>query len=530
LDKRRRRLGLCGMALVLGACLVCGRAVAGPAEDQPLLKKAQDLESKRQWRPAAAAYESGLTKNPTSVEWRDGMQRCLRHVLQERRHREQSFKDAIVGLKKSGQVLEVYVQVLRILQAYYIEPDRTDASRLFEQGLLEMRYALADIAFQKEYLADAKPQEVALFRARLVEWDGKDVTDNESARDQLRKAAKLAQETLRLPLAVVAFEFVCGACHSLDEYTAYLTPAQVGEMQALMKGRFASVGIEVAVVDEKLVIGQIHPDSPAARSFKVGDRIVRVGGQPVDSEAIGEIRERLRGEPGSFVEVEVQTGEGIPTRSVKLERQPYVMPSVEFEKDLQHGVGYVRVLSFTETTVQELKDAVLRLQAAGMKAMILDLRGNPGGLFKSSVQTAEMFLTEGLIVHTQSRRKEFNETHRSHNPNALTFPLVLLIDGETASSAEMLAGALKENYRARLVGQPTYGKGTIQFLVPLKIVSSGVRITVARFLSPSGEPYNGRGVTPHVIVEVSGDAAQNEVTIRAVALREALEQFMMMPR
>jgi carboxyl-terminal processing protease len=518
------------MAFVMGACLVCGRAVAGPAEDQPLLKKAQDLESKRQWRPACAVWESGLSKNPTSVECREGLHRCLRHVLQERRHREQSFKDAIVGLKKSGQVLEVYVQVLRILQTYYIETDRTDSTRLFEQGLLEMRYALDDEAFQKEYLADAKPQEVAAFRARLVEWDSKEVTDNESARDQLRKAAKLAQEAVRLPLAVVAFEFVCGACHSLDEYTAYLTPAQVGEMQALMKGKFAGVGIEVALVDQKLVVGKIHPDSPAARSCRVGDRIVRVGGQPVDPEALGEVRERLRGEPGSFVEVEVQTGDGMATRSLKLERQPYVMPSVEFERELSDDVGYVRVLSFTETTVQELKDAVLRLQAAGMKALILDLRGNPGGLFKSSVQTAEMFLTEGLIVHTQSRRKEFNETHRSHNPNALTLPLVLLIDGETASSAEVLAGALKENERARLVGQPTFGKGTIQFLVPLKIISSGVRITVARFLSPSGEPYNGRGVTPHVIVEVSGDAAQNEVAIRAVAMREAQQQLMMMPR
>src|SRR5205807_9451071 len=130
----------------------------------------------------------------------------------------------------------------------------------------------------------------------------------------------------------------------------------------------------------------------------------------------------------------------------------------------------------------------------------------------------------------QSRLKEFNETHRSHNPDALTLPLVLLIDGETASSAEVLAGALKENERARLVGQPTFGKGTIQWIVPLEIVSAGVKITVARFLSPSGQPYNARGVTPHVIVEVTGDASQNEETVRLAAAREAQRIRMMMPR
>lgn len=526
MDKRRRRAWLCGVAFLLGACLICGRAAAGPALDQPLLKKAHDLESKRQWRDACAIWES-LRSSP---EGREGYQRCLRHVLQDRRHRERAVREAIVGLKKSGQVLDVYVKVLHILQSHYLEQERTDALRLFQQGVLEMRFALEDEAFQKEYLADASLGAIAVFRGRLLDWDATPVQDNDSARDQLRKVAKLAHDAVQLPLAVVALEFVCGACNSLDEYTAYLTPAQVNEMRTLMRGKFAGVGIEPAVVDQKLVIGQIHPDSPAARSFKVGDRIVRVNRQPVDAAALADIRSRLRGEPGSFVEVEVLSASDMATRSVKLERQPYVMPSVEFEPEPRDGVGYARVLCFTETTVSELKEAVGRLQTAGMRALVLDLRGNPGGLFKSSIQTAEMFLPAGLIVHTQSRLREFNESHKSQNPDALTLPLVLLIDGETASSAEVLAGALKENDRARLVGQPTFGKGTIQLIVPLQAVSAGVRITVARFLSPSGQPYNGRGVTPHIIVEVSGDAAQNEEAVRAAAWREAQQLLMMLPR
>jgi carboxyl-terminal processing protease len=512
----------------MGACLVCGPAYAGPAHDSPLLKKAQELERNRQYRDACPIFERFAR---TSLEAREGYQRCLRHILQDRRHQERGFHDAIVGLKKSGQVLELYVKVLQILQTHYVEQEQTEAARLFAQGLLEMRYALEDEAFRKEYLASADAENIASFRSQLLEWDGAQVHDNESARDQLRRVAKAAHDALRLPLPVVAFEFVCGACNSLDQYTAYLTPVQVREMQALLRGKFAGVGIEVAVLDQKLVIGQIHPESQAARVFKLGDRIVRVDRQAVDATASpADVRARLRGEPGSFVEVEVQPAGEMATRTVKLERQPYIMPSVEFEKEPREGVGYARILCFTDTTVQELKDAVLRLQAAGMRALVLDLRGNPGGLFKSSVQVAEMFLPEGLIVHTQSRLKEFNESHKSHNPDALTLPLVLIIDGETASSAEVLAGALKENGRAYLVGQPSYGKGTIQWVVPLQIVSAGVRITVARFLSPSGQPYTGRGVTPDVIVEVSGSAEQNDEAVRAAAQQQALQLLMMMSR
>jgi carboxyl-terminal processing protease len=488
-----------------------------------------EFEGKKQYRDALAIYESLTPKERNSAVIREGHQRCLRHVLQERRHRERGFREAILGLNKTVQVLDVYGKVLHILQTYYVDSERTSVGRLFQQGLLEMRCALEDDVFRKQYLAAARSEAIADFRRQLLEWDERAATDARSARDELRKVAKLAKDLLSIPLPVVAFEFVCGACNSLDEYTAYLTPAQITEIQALMRGKFAGPGIEVAVVDQKLVIGQIQPESEAARAFKVGDRILRVDRRKVDPEAAGEIRASLRGEPGSIVEVEVQGADGTK-RSVKLERQPYVMPSVEYEPEPREGVGYVRVMSFTETTVQEIKDAVGRLQSAGMKALVLDLRGNPGGLFKPSIQTAEMFLPEGIIVHTQSPSTEYNQSHKSHNPNAFTFPLVLLIDGETASSAEVVAGALKENDRARLVGQTTYGKGSIQCVVPLEIVAAGVKITVARFLSPSGQPYTGRGVTPHVIVEVNGDAAQGEEAVRMAAWREAQQILMMMPR
>lgn len=515
-----------GATLFLGAVVVSPVPAFEPAPPDALLRRAEELESKGQWREAGALYDSLLARERNSPEVREHYQQCLRHIHQARRLRDESFRQAVVGLRLPSQTLKVYEQVLEVLRAHYVEIPRTEPAELFRQGLLELRWALEDPAFVKEYLAQVRPEGIAAFKHQLAEWDAGEIKTRGDARRQAFKVVEAARDAFDLPPAVVVFELVCGACNGLDEYTAFLTPAQLQDLQASLRGRSANVGIELAVVDQRLVICQVHPDSPAARTLKVGDRVLRIDRQPVDPARPGEARARLRGESGTVVEVEVlPAGEMMPPRSLRLERQALVMPSVEMEPEPRVGVGYVRVLCFTETTVQELKDAILRLQAAGMKALVLDLRGNPGGLFKPAVEVAEMFLADGLIVHTQSRQREFNDTVKSHNPNALSFPLVVLIDGDTASAAEVLAGALKENERARLVGQATFGKGSIQWVVPLKGVTAGVRITVARFLSPAGLPYTGRGVAPHLLVELTGEPVDDAQ--RAAGWREALQMAMM---
>jgi carboxyl-terminal processing protease len=221
----------------------------------------------------------------------------------------------------------------------------------------------------------------------------------------------------------------------------------------------------------------------------------------VDGQPLEAVLARLLGRPNTAVELEVlAAGEAAP-RAVKLPRQPLLAPSVERGSVPQDGVGYVRLLSFQESTLQELRDAILHLQTAGMKALVLDLRGNPGGLLKAAVQVAELFLPEGTILITESPVRRFRQVHRSNNPSALALPLVVLVDGETASAAEVLAGALKENGRATLVGTTTFGKGRIQCVLPLKSVETGLKITVMKFLSPNRNPYHGRGVAPDVVAQ-----------------------------
>jgi carboxyl-terminal processing protease len=221
--------------------------------------------------------------------------------------------------------------------------------------------------------------------------------------------------------------------------------------------------------------------------------------------------------------VKVQRGR-VPIRSVE---EPLFIATPGDEMD-KSAIGYIRINSFSDTTPQDLKSAILRLQSSGMEVLILDLRGNPGGSFPAGEKVAELFLTEGVIVYKQGRLKE--ESHKAQNPDAFTMPLVVLVDGETASAAEVVAGALKENNRARLVGQTTFGKGSIQTMIQFDKVPAGMRITVAHFLSPSNQPYHGQGVAPHRVVELNGFSADTQLLVaqeEALALGASLRNMKM---
>jgi hypothetical protein len=175
--------------------------------------------------------------------------------------------------------------------------------------------------------------------------------------------------------------------------------------------------------------------------------------------------------------------------------------------------GLITVSQFQESTPREIREAVFELTSRGARALVLDLRGNPGGLFKAAVQVAELFVGEGVIVHGQGQIKEYNHSFEARGGHVCALPVVVLVDGETASSAEVLAGALKELGRARVVGQQTFGKGSIQAVIPLDRppfdkTPAAVRLTVARLLSPAKQPYTGRGVVPDVDVASGDDALE----------------------
>ena len=189
-----------------------------------------------------------------------------------------------------------------------------------------------------------------------------------------------------------------------------------------------------------------------------------------------------------------------------------------FANTVQFGMkipelGYMQITMFNESTAMEVDDAFVQMNKGGLKGLILDLRGTPGGLFESSVEVARRFLANGVIASTENYDPKQSLVYQSRNPAAWTVPLVVLVDGDTASAAEVLAGALKENGRARLIGQPTFGKGSTQGLIKLPdalggVPTGGLRLTIARFFSPKGVPYAGQGIIPDLLVERSMDDFQ----------------------
>jgi carboxyl-terminal processing protease len=217
-----------------------------------------------------------------------------------------------------------------------------------------------------------------------------------------------------------------------------------------------------------------------------------VAGLPTEVAA-----ELLRGEAGTALDLEVRTVDQ-PARVLRLKRQAVSVPSVSEPRvlDERSGIAYLQLLAFQETTVPELDLAIAKLQALGMRVLVLDLRGNAGGLFETAVQVVERFLSSGIIVSTHGQLRDYNVTYQAHGMSVVAVPLVVLVDGETASSAELVAGALKDNQRGTLVGQTTFGKGSVQKVRKLHTGPGGLRVTVARFYSPAGQPYCGTGILP----------------------------------
>lgn len=447
-----------------------------------------------------------------------------------RRHRDPIYRQQVLELPLS-QALKIYQEVLSKLQAHYVDRDKAAPTRLFRQGLQEFGLALDDRRFLGEYISAERNDAVSGFRHRLLsDWGERVARDAAMARKFAGEVALEAQKTLGLKPAIVVFELLYGACSSLDEHTAYLHPGRLVDESASLLGALADIGLQVEPRDRELVIAQVAAGSPAAiAGLKIGDRITRIDQKQLNKLPAAVVAALVAGEPGSAVELQIVPGGATNPVNFKLVRQSVFYRMLE-RKDgsAEEGIGYVQLIGFQKTTVHELEEAILRLKRdGGMRALILDLRGNPGGSFRVAVQVAERFLADGVIVSAQSQLKTYNRTFESRSgPNAIDIPLIVLIDGDTASAAELLAGALKENHRALLIGTTTYGKGTIQAVLPLHNLPAeapaALRLTLARFFSPRGHAYNDTGVTPDRLVLDKDGQLQ-------IALQEAAQLISLLP-
>ena len=517
-----QRLG--GLVAVVWTALVVP-PLRAEADDKfgRLRGEAENAERAGQWDKARDLYEQLLALDRGLLpELRERFQNCARHVNLIQRHRDRTYAE-LVQNQNLFSAFAIYREVLAKLRMNYIDPDRTDFTHLFQSGMDEFLLDLNEPVFRQAHLPAVRRDVLQTFEANLRNTWGNLVIRNQRELElEVFKVARAARRDLHLEPVLTVLEFACGACNGLDENSLYLTPGRLAEMYAGLDGEVGVVGIDVAVRAGKVVITQVVMGSPAAEAgLKTNDRITHIDKAALDGLPEEVIQDRLKGPPGKMVELEVAAA-GEKSRTVMLSRQPMRVPSVIHVQMISHRpeVGYFRLVSFKKTTLQEVDDALLHLQMEGMRVLIVDLRGNWGGVFAVAVQVAERFLPEGkLIVTTRSHVPDENQRYRATNPAALDIPLVVLVDGETASAAEVLAGALQDNGRATLVGQQTFGKGSVQRVLPLDASRAGIRITFAEFLSPLGRSYHIQGIKPdHEEERLAPSMTDNQLL---TAIREA---------
>ena len=297
-----------------------------------------------------------------------------------------------------------------------------------------------------------------------------------------------------------------GLLQSLDPYSSYMSPEVLNEMQTETSGKFGGLGIEVGM--ESGVVKVISPldDTPASRAgIKAGDYIVKINDTQVQGKSLSEAVELMRGPVGSGIELTVRRRGEKKALKFEIMREIIQIQSVKTDL-LKESIGYIRLTSFNENSGEQIKKEIKKLEKNNkVNAYILDLRNNPGGLLSQAIKISDFFLNNGEIVSTKSRKPSENRKWFA-NPGDLTKgkTLIVLINYGSASASEIVAGALKDHKRAILLGETSYGKGSVQSIIPLKN-DGAIRLTVAKYYLPSGKSISEVGVTPDIEISEETD-------------------------
>lgn len=293
-----------------------------------------------------------------------------------------------------------------------------------------------------------------------------------------------------------------GMLRELDPHTNYLSSEVYKNFEKETKGEFGGLGIEITIKDEKLIILSPIEDTPAWKAgLKAGDEIVSIDGIPTKGLNLSETAQKIRGKRGSLIRLGILRDSFKKPKIFKIARNIIRMKSVKYV-DLGNGDAYIRLTHFIQNSVEEFKKRIRRHRKKHKKisGLIIDVRKNPGGLFDQAVKIADLFLNEGVIVSIMGRHSSRKEVFYARKMNSLeSFPIVLMIDEHSASASEILAGALQDHKRALVIGQRSFGKGSVQSLVRLGD-QSGLKITVARYYTPKGKSIQAEGIFPDIEV------------------------------
>jgi len=490
-----------------------------PAALQPeeVLRVGKALEQQRRWQEAIQHYEKSLKLLPLNKQITERMQISRVHLDVTRRYADRSFIES-VERSTPAQSLEVYQDVVSKLETYYV--DSIDYYKLALYGTAFLEVALTERDFIQKHLPKTPAASIENFRRnvhRLV--FGKKVGNANDLKNLALLVASEAQEQIGLIPTATIFEFISGSVGLLDPYSSILTPGEYREIMSQIEGNLIGLGVELWAEGNELRIVDVFKGSPAAQAGLLpGHYILEVDGQTIVSIGAKRAADMLRGPENSSVKLVISSG-GDQSVAIDVVRRRVEIPSVSSAEMRNGQIGYIRITNFQKTTVNEVSRALFDLSSQGMKSLVIDLRRNPGGLLESAVELADYFIVRGGIVSTRGRNTSENRNYTAHAAGTWDMPLVVLIDAESASASEIFAGAIRDHDRGYIVGQISYGKGSVQGVFPSERGIGGLRLTVSRFYSPSGTAISQRGITPHVMVPEEPDATPTTL----VALKPPVE-------
>jgi carboxyl-terminal processing protease len=463
-----------------------------------VLERGQAAEAAGRWAEAVGFYEEALRDHPDDRALEQRFDVARLHYNFEQRHADRSFRNSVQTLRPQ-QAQELYTELLNKIEAhYYTTPAWQDLTR---RGARALDVALENDQFLSANSVRARGEPIARLRAEVVQLAGRyAIRNRDDATAVAAKVVRLANQRIGLSETASWMEFSAAAACGLDHYSSYLTADQLRDIYSQIDGNFVGLGVELRADEGALLIVNVIPRSPAEKAgLRAGDRIIAVDGQATRELTTEAAAALLTGPEGSLVRV-TTLSPGENGREISIRRAEVEVPSLDGVRivEPESGVAYVRIPAFQKTTAEDLEAALWDLHRQGMRSLVIDLRGNPGGLLNASVDVADKFVASGPIVSTRGRSEQENFNYRAHRPGTWRVPLVVLIDGDSASASEIFAAAIKDSGRGTVVGTRSYGKGSVQGIFQLGTSGAGARITTASFYSPNGNPISRIGITPDI--------------------------------